>query len=343
MKKIFIAIVALVSSVAASAQVTEQLTATLQVGEQTTVFYGNNGFASAVAAAEDNAIITLSSGYFNNPGRISKPLKVYGAGFETDTITGIAPTQVSGSITFDNTDAHVVDGFYLEGIYMDGSIGQANNTAMNNLKVVKCRFTGISFGAESSQIILRQCKIEGGVNAINSAKVTGLMIQNSYVTDAIGEGFSTESGIVVDHCILTARDGNSTDLYHGPWYYTNTIINRFIRQGGVCYNCVGSKNFIERCGTFANCYYITAWGTLFADGQNNIDYLKDSKPRSWELAAPTTYVGTDGTPVGPAGGSYAWNKIPSTPRIIQSSIGAQTSADGKLNISIKAEARPVVE
>lgn len=120
-----------------------------------------------------------------------------------------------------------------------------------------------------------------------------------------------------------------TDYYHGPWYYTNTVINRFITNLVACATIVSVlKAFIERSGTYANCYYdYTNWATLFGDEQNNLNYLKGTEPRSFTIA--DTYMGNDGTVVGLHGGTYGWDKIPSTPRIISSTIDSKTSADGK--------------
>lgn len=72
MKKLFLSIIALATSTVGYAQVTEQLTATLQSGTATKVFYGNDGLKTAIAEAATNDIITLSSGVFNNPGAVDK-------------------------------------------------------------------------------------------------------------------------------------------------------------------------------------------------------------------------------------------------------------------------------
>jgi hypothetical protein len=341
MKKLFLSIIALATSTVGYAQVTEQLTATLQSGTATKVFYGNDGLKTAIAEAATNDIITLSSGVFNNPGAVDKAVKIYGSGFEDDAATGVKLTKIEGTLTLQN-EANLVDGFGIEGVWVNGDINAGGTTALNNLKVVKCRFSSIVFRAESSQVILRQCYISGNVTQENTAKVTGLMIQNCYINGEIGRGFNTESGIMVDHCILTAGAAYYSDYYHGPWYYTNTVINRFITAGGVCYNCIGAQSFIERSGTYANCYYdYTNWATLFGDEQNNLNYLKGTEPRSFTIA--DTYMGNDGTVVGLHGGTYGWDKIPSTPRIISSTIDSKTSADGKLKVNIKAVARPVTE
>ena len=346
MKKLILSMIALVSSVAGYAQVTEQLTATLQSGETTKVFYGNDGLKSAIAEAADNDIITLSSGVFNNPGNIGKGVKIYGSGFEDDPATGVKLTRIEGGLNLQNEEK-LVDGFSIEGAWINGDINAGNNndnaTVLTNLKVVKCRFVSIIFRAESSQIILRQNYISRDVTQSANPKVTGLMIQNCYINGTINRDFNSESGIAVDHCILAYNYSTyyGAISYHGPWYYTNTILRTYIAEGGVCYNCIGLQGYIERCGTYANCYYDNNWGVLFGDEQDNLDYLKGTEPRSFTIAE--TYLGTDGTVVGLHGGTYGWDKIPSTPRIISSTIASKVDADGKLKVNIKAEARSVTE
>jgi len=69
--------------------------------------------------------------------------------------------------------------------------------------------------------------------------------------------------------------------------------------------------------------------------------LKGTEPRSFTIA--DTYVGNDNTVVGLHGGTYGWDKIPSTPRITSSTIAGKVDADGKLKVNITAVARPVTE
>lgn len=341
MKKLFLTILALASTMATFAQITEQRSAMLKDGETTTIFYGIDALKNAVTAASSNATITLSAGKFNSPNAIDKPLKIYGAGFENDPVTGIELTRIDGGLTLKNTD-NPIDGFYIEGVSLT-SFSSSSKTAMNNLSVIKCRLTGISFDAESEDVILRQCLIDGGVSASNSAKVD-MMIENCFITGAISYDFDPESRIYVDHCILTAKDGSSSNYYHGPWYYTSTVINRWIRPGGVCYNCIGYwSDYYINSGTYANCYEVPSrkWTNVFQDEQNNLNYLFDNdqpnagQPRSFTIGPG--YVGYDGTVVGLYGGTYAWDKIPCTPRIISSTIDSRTSSTGKLNVNIQAE------
>ena len=86
MKKNLLSMIALVCTMSAHAQLSDGVSATLQTGENTTIFYGFDAFKDAITAAPSNAVsvITLSPGTFNNPGEITKKVKIYGAGFEKD-------------------------------------------------------------------------------------------------------------------------------------------------------------------------------------------------------------------------------------------------------------------
>lgn len=98
MKKFSLFVVALVGTLLAHAQQTEAVTATLQNGAKSTVYYGIDAFKTAFANAQDGGIITLSSGTFNVPDNIDKSVRIYGAGMEDDAATNIAKTYLVKAI-----------------------------------------------------------------------------------------------------------------------------------------------------------------------------------------------------------------------------------------------------
>ena len=357
MKKIFLFTVALLSAITMKAQVvSETISATLQDGETTTVYYGTDALKTALNNAADGSIITLSSGTFARPDNIMKSVKIYGAGYEDDPITGVARTFLDGDIYMRGVEGVHLDNFYMEGVYVNGEVityDAENDEQIEGVKLVKCRTTNIQMRENSDATIIRQCFVEGSILG-NNTVASGFMVQNCYVSGEIN-GFNTESAIVVDHCILPAAGltGRWGDVrqYHGPYYYKNTILNRYLTTGAVAVNCVGYADRLSNDGrnTVTNCYTdISNWedlmGAIFADRQKDLNYMltDNSAPRTWEVADPDTYKGDDGTVIGLAGGTYVWNKIPSTPRIISSTIDSKT-VNGKLHVNIKAEARPVVE
>ena len=71
--------------------------ATLQHGEEISVFYGQNAFVEAHAAAETGDIITLSSGTFVKTP-ITKAITLRGAGCAIDTVANTNPTVIGQNI-----------------------------------------------------------------------------------------------------------------------------------------------------------------------------------------------------------------------------------------------------
>lgn len=347
MKHLFSMAVALFMTATSFAQVvSEAISATLQRGESTTVYYGTDALKQALENAEDGNIITLSSGTFSTPANFNKSVKIYGAGYEDDTLTGVARTFLAGGVTMDGLDGQHPDYFYMEGVWINGEVNinkLETDTLIQGTKFVKCQMGTFNMKSNSDATILRQCFINGHIHG-NNAVATGFIVQNCYITNRV-QWFDTKSAVLVDHCILP------TDYSHGPYLYKNSFIFWSLDLGATAVNCVGDHRRISNNSqnTLVHCYTeYSNWGdylgSIFSDGQKNLNYTLDgtSIPRRWEIADPETFMADDSTAVGPAGGSYPWDKIPSTPRIISSKIGNKT-VGGKLHVTVKAEARPVTE
>lgn len=352
MKKLFLFAVALVGTMLAHAQLSDGMTATLQAGETTTVFYGNDAFKDAVAAAPADAVatITLSPGSFSNPGNVSKSIKVYGAGFQPDPVKNIGITSIQGDFNIAST-SDATPSVRLEGIYIVGHLIMSGPQTISETEIVKCCFGGYYNRAETYNTIIRQSYVREGIWGENK-KAELFLVANCYVGSNI-RNFGASSSIQVVHCILAynyTRDyWNHT---HGPYTYKGNIINQrqngygVIESGATCYYNVGVEYIFSNNNTniSENNYDIAQWidcKTLYADGQDDMDYNDaDGKPRTWVLANPTKYVDSDGTPCGVTGGDFPWNPIPATPRIYETSVDAKSEA-GKLKVAIKAEARPI--
>lgn len=347
MKRRLLTLVACACSLFAGAQVTDQTSATLQNGDQTSVFYGFAAFKEALAAAPDaGAIITLSPGAFENPGDIKKNVKIYGAGFEDDTINHIARTRINGDISLKSSDEVDLTAVRIEGLYINGHLVFSNDAkTIANTEIVKCSFETFYHQAPSSNTIIRQSYIRSSVFGENR-KATAFVLANCWIGYRI-DGFASGSEVLVDHCIL-----DMTYYYYafGPYFYKNNIIRKDdgagFSNGATCYNNVGTKarlidnTNISSIGNYGESEWIS-WASLLKDGQNDLKYnLADGNTRTWELNEPTRFVGTDGTPCGVTGGDYPWNPIPSTPRIISTSVDSKATP-GKLKVNIKAEARPL--
>ena len=138
-KRVIISLMVLCFAMVAKAQ-NDVAIATLQHGDNVSVFKGPSALASALAAASDEGgdVITLSEGSFT-AATITKPVSIYGAGFETDNAKGTLLTTISGNLTVGKGDNTTLSNVHLEGFYLDGQLnvgGQYNNGPLENLRVV---------------------------------------------------------------------------------------------------------------------------------------------------------------------------------------------------------------
>ena len=149
--------------------------ATLQHGDDVSVFYGTNAFVEAHTAAETGDIITLSSGTFV-PTTITKAITLRGAGCMTDSITATLPTIIPGDFTINSENDSIF--FSCEGIYFTGQVrykrlnapnfircnfetftdnDNTNNTNMQNAQFVNCKFRYIAVSYRSSNTTFINC------------------------------------------------------------------------------------------------------------------------------------------------------------------------------------------
>lgn len=330
MKKILFLIMAICSTIVATAQSTDEISAILHHGDEVSVFTGNTAFQKAYDAAVDGDVINLSQGTFIKVNEIIKSLRIYGAGFEDNAKTNTAITKIDGDVTLAGTD-NTIDGFVLEGVKINGQLAVKCN--MKNALIQKCYMTKIWLNHDTENITVRQCRITGSIDGgKNVAK--GLLISNCYVWDKINN-FNHASFVNVDHSFMGSLY-RSDERDNAVFLWTNSIINNgpssyydFLPTGigSTVRNCIMLSKRIWDDVIIENCFY-PAVADVFADAEN-VEY---TETRTFELKDPETYKGTDGTPIGPSGGA-GWNKVPSHPYI--KNLSATTSGTN-LNVSYES-------
>lgn len=344
MKRFLFIVATAALSLFAQAQNTDAPMATLQHGDQTRVWLGVYAFQNAYNAAADSAdVITLSSGYFYVPREISKSVRIYGAGCEDDLATGTKATVLEGNLNIQHTDitnedgetvkaGRKVNGLHIEGVQIDDhfNINPCNNTPVENVTIAKCRMgTNNSIYTETKNLTIRQCIIQYGISLPSSYHTRNLLVTNSHIA-GIGSG-TYESTIHVDHCIVkgslpTGVLCTNSILYNNLNAGSTSKNNIFVGQNSIGSGVQDSNN---------NWTGLANAGVYAAEGEDGTYGTN----KTFELKYPKKYIGTDGTEIGLHGGNYPWNKIPCTPRILESSIDTKTSTDGKLKVSIKVEAQ----
>ena len=309
MKKILLSIVALCCTVVAGAQSTDQISAILQNGEETTVYYGQDALKSAYTAAQDGGVITLSSGIFNNPGAISKNITIYGIGWEKDT-DGVIPTTIKGLDYQTGDDATSLHNIVLEGVFVDGTI---NVRQTDGMIVRKSRFNTFNVnGNNARNITVTQCY--GGNVGCGNVDVYSLTFTNCYLTGRV-TNVKVGSLVLFDHCIMTYSNSyNWNDYSHSRATYTNSIITHrggstdIITAGATAKYCIFVVDGLNANVLSENNKFSVDINNIFSDGGTGVDYATD---RTFTLVDQDTYKGNDNKPIG----INDWVKIPAIPYV----------------------------
>lgn len=364
MKKFLSTLVALVFATATFAQVQSDIrTATLIHGEKTSVFYGAGAFADAYNASVDGDIIVLSSGYFNTTStNITKSLTIYGAGYETDTISGAAPTHISKIFIaynegYDDYGEKTISypTVRLEGLLLDNSGGTGWNVdhqpsltiwdggTLENLTVRKCKIYSIALTPASKNCQFSQCVIEKLGHIENTYQYgwsftaglynehKNLNFENCWIKEA--EGSSLTSTINYDHCIICRMDNNTYGNYA---HFTNSILNCTLLENCTTHNCIFTTSSTGNNVTAQDCWTGAEIAGIFIDATQGFEY---SATNNFKLRFPMKYVGTDGTEVGINGGNAPFDRISPIPRILSSDIDIRTTNEGKLKVNLKIQAQ----
>ena len=329
MKKFVLLIFALCYTVVAYSQGTDQVSAILQHGDTETIFIGNTGLAQAYSAAVDGDVIILSQGIFNTINNMSKALTIYGAGFEDNAETNTATTTINGTFKLGDGSDTEFDGIHIEGVKINGYLGL--NSQLKNVTIQRCCITNnVELNHNTENVTFRQCYMLGDILG-QYKHANGLLIFNCFVRKNINN-FSVYSFVHIDHSYM----GNMySRVYreYAQFLWTNSIINKLendlpLGYAAIVKNCIFFVDNYYNDVDLENCYRLNSVADIFADGEN-ADY---TPTRTFELKDPETYVGTDGTPIGPSGGA-GWNKVPSNPYV--SKVNATLSGT-QLNVTYEA-------
>ncbi|MBR1464188.1 MAG: hypothetical protein IJ604_12565 [Prevotella sp.] len=339
MKKLFFTLFVLGCAVIAKAQ-NDVVNATLQHGDQVTLFSGVTALVQAHEVAADGDVITLSSGGFNTT-TITKSVTIYGAGFEKDETTGTDVTLIMGNLLVGVADQTLKD-VHIEGVNINGSFNLANASTVEGLELVRCFVkSGFAHNANSKNCVIKECIFTGGFSAGNGYVAENILIQNSMVFGDI-TCFGTTSSVLVDHCFVTGYVGgytlkNSILSYRRIGAYAD--YGAFEGNGGTTgatvTNCIVTILYGDAAknnNIFRNCYL--GVDDMFSDSPNVRNYSYTAT-RTYELKQDN-WIGDDGTEVGIRGGS-GWSKAPRTP-VVKSMLLNVPDRDN-LKVTYEAEVR----
>ncbi len=347
--RLLIVVAALVFCTAAKAQ-NDVAIATLQHGDNVSVFKGPGALAEALTSAVNGDVITLSQGTFN-AAPITKSVSIYGMGFEENKTTGTLKSIITG-----NLDIGIANGscsnIHLEGLYLNNSMYLGTsvfepNTSLTNLTVVKVYARTTTYiNAKTDDIFFDQCILPDGFYSSPSTsinyKASNLYLRNCYLYGQLKNFQLTDNSITLDHCIYNTP--NSDNVFSGTACPIKMIASIYCNNrnawppaGSNMEYCLSNNAWITNRTYnpgFNTCYTTNdyAWLGIFTDNNENATY---SQTRTYELQQPTVWVDADGKEIGIHGGN-GWSKVPSTPVVKNLSI---TPSGTNLNVTYEAEVR----
>lgn len=333
MKKILFSLTMLCCAIAGRAQVTDEISAVLQVGDNAQVFYGATGLADALEAAPaTGGVITLSSGTFT-AAEISKSVSIYGAGWTTEATTtpsagadnSLKETCIQGTTTISATG-----GIHMESLKFDGNL-QVTST-IDGLDFVKCYwwYRDLNFVEQNDNVTFTQCVFYAAMR-----KLHNVLFQNCWMYFySTFSNYSTESNVIMNHCHLNGAY-NALNSNGARFRCLNsTVFTGNYRNPVQVYQfcAMFTANLDGYIGSSDNWFSVPT--SIFKDGFDT-NYRDDWSYDLTEEAA-ATYIGNDGTQVGLRGGNFPWDHTPATPIVTD----LKLTIDGtQLKVDYSAETR----
>ena len=297
--------------------------ATLQHGDDISVYYGTNAFVSAHNAAAAGDIITLSSGSFTVPSTITKAITLRGAGVVSDSLAGTAPTIFAQQVVINVSNDSIP--FQVEGILFTNEMVYRT---MYNPKFTRCSFNKISY---YSSYTMRNAQFVNCIvnyfyfnNAINTTMINSVVWRTYNPSDT--------RNVLFYNSVFDV--GNSA----GISAFNSIVVNRV--SGSPSATC-----------TFTNCIGVKIGsGTPFGDGYcsgcttyASYQDVFESFTGTFSLEEPfilkdeiaTGFLGSDGTQVGIHGGFMPYSNRPSYMVLKRCNVANKSTIDGKLSVEIE--------
>lgn len=306
-------------------------TATLQQGDKMTFFTGMSALQQAyeAASADGGDVITLSSGEFTAVTTIEKSVRIVGAyGLDPSDSYG---TFIAGVVTVS------ADNVKLEGMYFKNDVTLAEIT---NCTIKRCWINNLKSSGTHTNTLIDQCVVKydyaiaKGVNygiknttieyfatmntTANVANITNCLVWHFYLYNSsyVKQPYAVYKNNILGLDINTSVDRSVT--LNSPSEFYNNYFYRI--------NSINYPSFYVTCAFATGCVNI------------NNTYSGTSSVTNVTFTFPNTMSQTvEGVTVGITGGE-GFNKYPGIPRVLTSTIDAQTDDKGKLNASITVQA-----
>lgn len=324
--------------------------ATLQHGDDISVFYGANAFVDAHTAAETGDIITLSSGSFM-PTTITKAITLRGAGFVTDTVLGTTPTVFSSAIVANVADTE--NYLTIEGIRFSSDFKYG---ILNNAHFYKCYFESFYnyySSPNSSQMADAQfvnCRMYSFYVSHSGPTSNVYATNTSFINSVVwylGSNNSNSSYVISGNSIVAmnsfirlSRDASAMNAVNSIITYASTTSHGKLTGSSFATNCIGIRSgsgAINVLGSsYTDCWIYNSLESVFESFTGSVS--GDSwytEPLILLEEITNTCLGTDGTQVGIHGGIMPYSNRPSYMVLKRCNVANKSTIDGKLSVEIE--------
>ena len=327
MKKLVLMLCALFSMMGARVSA-DGLTATLQQGDVMTPFYGVDAFKEAYNAAQDGAVITLSSGKFNDIGTVDKQITIVGA---------YAFDRESPETTFLEGFRINADNVKIEGIYFTTNVVLGE---ISNCHIKRCWINDyLSSSNTHTNTLVDQCVVmceKAIAHGINYC------IKNSTILAFYSSGSPTNLAYITDCVIYILYSRNNSVQQCPNAIYKNNILYVNENTATIDSDELGTTSeFYDNL--FVNCrldYRGQPIKLKFPTGCQHSGNTSKAYEEMQKILTWNTY------PAKPNRSGYApltgtgFSEWPAIPRVTSSTIDAHTDVEGKINVNITVKAEP---
>lgn len=307
--------------------------ATLQHGDDISVFYGQNAFVEAHIAAEAGDVITLSSGTFTSCN-ITKAITLRGSGCVWDSISASFPTIISNEIILNvpnSENYHLI----IEGIHFTGNL---KYQSLYYPCFFKCNFNSLSYNNVNNN----------NPPSMYNAQFVNCMLRELFLAQSYN--VHTLNTTLVNCVIWNGHFSCFVNAYNSFFRFNSPLndmnaYNCIISQtqssysfGGnsIAYNCIGIRE-----STSSSVFTGQNFGSMTVNSYTDVFETFDGTAFSYlekfllkdEVASG--FLGIDGTEVGIYGGTAPYNPRPSHMMVKHCNVANKSTVDGKLSVEIE--------
>lgn len=315
----------------------QQMLATLNHNDSISVYYGVDALESALDAAANGDIITLSSGIFSAPSKITKAVTLRGAG--AWAVEGNGNLTILNDVTTLNVPEDSLYHLTIEGINFPNTV---NVKTIYGASFWKCNFYetynvegGRAYNTSYYNCIIRRHSNDQAIET-NTQYTNSVIVRFKYnnrpasFINCIVNQYPLAAEInkrIFTNCILFHSYINISDIRPEENHYTS-YCSAFINA---------ATNTSHNPALFGNTAANNLWNfigmsTVFKTFDGTLD-----NGYNFELqdSIATQCLGNDGTQIGIYGGPVPFDPRVNNPMIKKINVARQSTADGKLAVDIE--------